>query len=273
MVRAWKLAALVVTATAVSALATTADAAPFTIRVTIENLAPARGNLLTPVWIGFHDGTFDLFNQGEVISPALERLAEDGNTAPLSAMFAAAPGARADGTSFGPSGPIAPGQSTTSEFVLDSRQLTYFSYASMVIPSNDAFIANGNPRAFQLFDGSGRFGGVDVTVLGRMVWDAGSEVNDEIPMNTAAFGQASPDTGVAENGVVSLHPGFMPRGSGGILDDEMFASADFTEAGYQIARITVTATPVPEPASMGLLALGLAVLGRRVHRRASGRRP
>ena len=272
MLRAFKLAALVATVTGLCSIAVPAHAAPFTVTVTVENRAPARGNLLTPVWIGFHNGTFDLYNPGQVVSPALERLAEDGSTAPLSALFAASAGAITDGTSFGPSGPIAPGQSTTSSFVLDSSQLTYFSYASMVIPSNDAFIANGNPLAFQVFDGTGRVTTVDFTILGSMVLDAGSEVNDEIPMNTAEFGQTVPDTGVAQNGVVTLHPGFRPAGSGGILDDEMFANADFTAAGYQIARITVTATPVPEPASLALLGLGIGVLGARARRCQPGRR-
>lgn len=64
-------------------------AAAVQVRVTVENLSPTGGTLLTPVWVGFHDGTFDLYDRGGVASPALERLAEDGNTAPLSAAFAA----------------------------------------------------------------------------------------------------------------------------------------------------------------------------------------
>ena len=57
------------------------------VQVTIENLAPADGNFLTPAWVGFHDGTFDVYDLGAPASAALERLAEDGNTEPLSDGF------------------------------------------------------------------------------------------------------------------------------------------------------------------------------------------
>jgi hypothetical protein len=89
-----------------------------------------------------------------------------------------------------------------------------------------------------------------------MVLDAGTEVNDEIPMNTAFFGQMMPNTGTNENGVVMTHPGFLPPGSGGILDDPMFANANFKAADYQVAEITVQA--VPEPATFGLAGAALA---------------
>jgi len=45
-------------------------------------------------------------------------------------------------------------------------------------------------------------------VSGAEVLDGGTEVNDELPVNTAFFGQMAPNTGVAENGVVLEHPGF-----------------------------------------------------------------
>ncbi|MCP4248268.1 MAG: hypothetical protein GY778_14575, partial [bacterium] len=84
--------------------------------------------------------------------------------------------------------------------------------------------------------------------------DAGTEVNDEIPAHTAFFGQTEPDTGIDEFGVVHDHPGFLPPGSGGILDDPGFANADFTQSGYEIARIIIirSDTPVPSGAVSGL---------------------
>lgn len=236
------------------------------IRVTVTNLAPANGSFLTPVWVGFHDGSFDLYDTGAAVSPAFERLAEDGNNAPLMADFMASGAGSAQGTLGG--APIGPSASVSSVFNLSgtSAKSRYFSYASMVVPSNDAFVANGNPMAFQIFSPSGSFLGANFIVLGSMVYDAGTEVNDEIPMNTAFFGQTVPNTGVAQNGVVMIHPGFNPTGSGGILDSTMFSGADFKASGYQIARIQVE--QVPEPSSILLSMTGLlAAIGFSARRR------
>lgn len=211
---------------------------PVDITLTIVNDAPADGIFLTPVWIGLHDGTFDLFTAGQAASPGLERLAEDGNTGTLSEAFLAAPGAGFDMTVVSSEGilPFAPGEATTVTFTLDANdpKHRYLSFAAMVIPSNDAFIGNSNPMAYPLFDDAGNFAGTSFLRLGSQVYDAGTEVNDELPANTAFFGQAAPDTGSAENGTVALHPGFNAVGSGGILDDPMFANADFTAPGFQV---------------------------------------
>ena len=75
------------------AAVTTVPAQAAEVQVTIENLAPATGNFLTPFWVGFHDGTFDLYDVGAAASAELERVAEDGNTAPLADGFLAS-GAR-----------------------------------------------------------------------------------------------------------------------------------------------------------------------------------
>lgn len=236
------------------------SAAPVEVRVTVTNLAPANGTFLTPVWVGFHNGGFDLYDMGAASSMGLERIAEDGNTAPLSAMFTAAGAGTVQGTMPGPAGPIAPGQAATMQFTLDNLAASsrYFSYASMIIPSNDAFIANGNPMAHRIFADNGTFQSASFLVLGSQVLDAGTEVNDEIPANTAFFGQSVPDTGVAEGGVVHVHPGFKRPGAGGILDASMFSAADFIAQGYQVARVDVA--QVPEPSSVALAALGLGAI-------------
>ncbi|OLT65962.1 MULTISPECIES: spondin domain-containing protein [Moorena] len=247
-----------VTVTSTLAMASRATAA--TLKVTIESLAPENGTLLTPVWVGFHNGLFDIYDRGEAASPGLERIAEDGNAAVLSQEFFASGAGSVDGVIPGPNGPVASGDIAQATFTVDSTS-RYFSYAAMILPSNDAFIANGNPLAFEIFDEEGNFTGADFTVLGSQVLDAGTEVNDEQQTTTAFFGQTIPDTGTPENGVVTLHPGFIPGGP--ILSTETFAQGDFTVDGYQIARIKVE--KVPESSTTGgLLAIGgLLWLGSR----------
>lgn len=228
------------------------------LTVTVTNLSPNAGAFATPVWFGLHDGTFDLYDMGAPVSAELERIAEDGNVMPLRGAFAAA--GFNDGVVLGLdggfAGPIEPGETASATISVDGSH-RYFSYASMLIPSNDAFVANGNPMAFEAFDANGNFQPFSFIVMGSMVLDAGSEVNDEIPMNTAFFGQMNPDTGVMENGLVRLHDGFIPGGP--ILSDPMFMNADFTAPGYRFLMITVT----PAPASAGAIGLLAAWASRR----------
>ena len=207
--------------------------------IKVENLAPNKGTCQTPAWVAIHDGTFDTYDRDQPISGPMERLAEDGNNGPIIEDFARAPGGLWDGTVG--TAPLCPGEVAYLPFAVsaESGKDYYFSYASMVLPSNDAFISNGNPLAHKIIS-DGEFVDVDFIVQGRQVLDAGSEVNDEIPENTAFFGQHVPDTGDDEHGVVTLHPGFIPVDKGGkILADPRFAYAHFKADGYDMMRFTV----------------------------------
>lgn len=213
--------------------------------VTVQSLAPNPGGTCqTPVWVGIHDGGFDLYNRNEPIVPTfsfMEALIEDGNNAPVIAAFNEGGMGRAWDGVVGMA-PICPGQSATLDFMFPTSRLTagstfYFSYASMVLPSNDAFIANGNPTVHPIFDASGNFVPVSFNVGGNEVLDGGTEDNDEQPINTAFFGQVRPNTGTTTSDNVVLHPGFItePRR---IL--EARPAADFTDAGYRTMDIVVT---------------------------------
>ncbi len=238
------------------------------VRVTMRNNAPDMGTFQTPVWVGFHDGQFDLYDQGAAANTffpntnALERIAEDGTIDPLNEAFDAMGFGVSQGvlrgTLFGPP-PVQPGETVSMSFRLDQQAATsrYFSYASMVIPSNDAFIANGNPMAHEIFDAGGNFVATGFTVEGGEVLDAGTEDNDEIPMNTAFFGQMTPDTGDDQMGLVELHPGFMDAGMGGILDNAMFANADFTGPDYECLQVSFAELGTPEPGT-GLVVLNVS---------------
>lgn len=216
------------------------QAASFPVRVTVTNMAPEKGVHLTPPWIGFHSGSFDLYDRNDPASEGIERLAEDGNPAPLSDSFGMNAGEGIQGV-LDNKGPLAPGESVSLLLRLspDTDSHRFFSYASMVIPSNDAFIANDNSEAIRLFNDSGKFVGADFVIGGSEVLDAGTEINDETPAHTAFFGQMSPDTGDNENGMIRSHSGFKAPGEGGILDDPMFQNADFTQSDSKIARIQI----------------------------------
>ncbi|NJL39262.1 MAG: PEP-CTERM sorting domain-containing protein [Leptolyngbyaceae cyanobacterium RM2_2_4] len=263
-----------------SLLAVASAASAVTLKVSIENLAPSNGTLLTPLWVGFHNGDFDIYDRDVSLDlfPGTESLVEDGATQEISDRFTEVGAGTVQGTIFGAegtnNGPIDVGETATLFFEVDPTLSSsrFFSYASMVIPSNDAFIANGNPTAHPIFDEAGNFIGADFIELGADVLDGGTEVNDELPMNTAFFGQTAPNTGVDENGVVTIHPGFNSVGSGGILDAPQFANADFKAEGYQVARIRVELVEedvqdVPEPTTvLGMLAVGGAFWLSRRHR-------
>ena len=216
------------------------------IEIRVTNLAVADGSLLTPVVVATQNGIYDQFDVGSAASESIERLAEDGTTGP---RIAAALGSGGVGEAQATAGgPLAPGESRVLTFFADpSDPLTqYLSYASMVIPSNDAFIGNDDPMQLDLFDENGslirRVGEDAYIVTGDDVYDAGTEVNDEIPENTAALAQAAPNTGVTENGLIRQHEGF--QGSerlGGPVGNVLTArpGSDFTIEGSQVLSIEV----------------------------------
>ena len=221
------------------------------LQVTVENLLAPGGTFLTPVWFGFHDGVgFDLFDLASPASQGLERLAEDGTIDPISAEFLAAAGlSGVDGAVFGLGagvpGPIDPGETASAIInVDDPAGAQFFTWATMVIPSNDAFLATtDDPQGEQVFDADGNFlGPISITRIGADVLDAGTEANTE--EGAAFLNQTAPDQGTPEGGTVELHPGFNgsaanpggapinildPAGAntpGGALDP---AIADFTD--------------------------------------------
>jgi hypothetical protein len=109
-------------------------------RVIVTNLAPNQGIFFTPVWFAVHDGSFDIYDRDVSATPALERLAEDGTTMPISELFGAGnvPGHVFDAT-ISSAGPLAPGNTVEFEFELNEDEFPmgdlYFSYASMIVPS------------------------------------------------------------------------------------------------------------------------------------------
>lgn len=212
------------------------------ITVTVTNTLDAGGTFLTPVWFGFHDGAaFDLYDRGEAVSLGLERLAEDGAVNGLAAEFNQQVGdngvdATVLGLGQGAPGPIDPGE--TASFTInvnpDDVGPGYFTWATMIIASNDAFLASpGNPLTDAIFDENGAFlGPLTIERFGSDVLDAGTEVNTEL--DAAFINQTGPNTGITENGVVTVHEGFIgseggPAGESIILGGTSAAGTVFTD--------------------------------------------
>ena len=120
-----------------------AHAPPLRGTVYVTSNTPTQGTCQIPVWVGVHDSSFDLYDCGTPTSSALEALAQDGNNDPIIADFAAAPSGIFDRVVGG--APICPGETVELpfEFALVPGATHYFSYASMILPSNDAFVAIG----------------------------------------------------------------------------------------------------------------------------------
>lgn len=241
-----------------------------TLEVTLENLAQENGHTLSPLWFGFHDGDFNTFDLGSPAPSSIENLAEEGiigmedevpgvieaaielglnpDVLPpiedtISGQFDVESG---EGSTQGrilpetDMGIILPGEIGATDIELEGsiEDNRFLSYGAMFFPSNDAFIADGEP--FEIFDEEGNFVGDEITILGNQVYDAGTEINTESPTNVP-FDLPEVGIGPEENGVIIPSQGLFPAGSGGVLDynDGFFSEADIIGTGLPLARITV----------------------------------
>jgi uncharacterized protein (TIGR03382 family) len=257
---------------AVAASAMVASAGAAVLEVTIENTQSAGGLSLTPFWIAAHGGGFDVYDSGVPATgfPGLEELAELGDTGPLSSAFASSTDGVAGGVDTtvvnGTGAPVfSAGESTTVSFdTVDPTLNRFFSFASMVVPTNDLFVANGDPQAYELFDGAGNFNGpLVIEIFGSDVLDAGTEVNDIEEGGAFVDGVAGTD-GLDENGTIGTFFGspdadtYLDSLVGVTTADGNVVSQAFGR-GDLIARITI----VPAPGAAALAGLGLVWGARR----------
>ncbi len=180
------------------------------VQFTFENLQPGDGFFFTEAWVGLHNGDFDLFDAGERATPGLEALAEGGNTELLGSEFAA-PGRLQATVGNGDVQFISPGEVIEGSIdIINPQNYRYVSFASMLIPTNDAFF--GNDDAIEIFDADGNFNGpITIEITGADLYDAGTEVNDAQGAAGFSLGFDGVNGGESTNdptGVVAQHPGF-----------------------------------------------------------------
>lgn len=256
---------------ALAALAVAAIGAPAMaqqLSITVENTQASGGFAFTPFWFGFHDGSFDVFTTGQAASGGITEIAELGDTGPLSSRFSSEQASGVQATFLDPNGPpvFSAGESaTTSINVGDASVNRYFNYASMVVPTNDLFVGNGN--AIELFDASGNFNGpLTIEIYGRNVYDAGTEVND-ITNGAAFIAGLDATLGADENSVVRAF--FSDAGDSAYIDSILgtqTAPGPLVTTGFGEATLLGRITITPAPGT----ALPLAVCGLAAARRRRG---
>jgi hypothetical protein len=261
--RPWRAVAVTL-ATAGAAL--TAQAAVVDVTVTVQNLVPAQGIAFAPLHLGFHGGSFDAFDLGGVATEPIISVAEGGAGGAWQAAFAAADPTATRGTV---GGLLLPGASSSLTLRVDTALNPLFTFAGMVVPSNDFFIGNDDPAEYRLFDAAGSLTTPSITVTAGEIWDAGSEVFD--PAAAAFVGNN--DLRTAQNSVVAFNfaelAAFngLTTGAGYTFDSRL-------SAGSEVYRISFEVSPVPEPGSLAMLTAGLLGVGwvarRRRAERASG---
>lgn len=248
---------------AITALAATtgiASANIVEVRVSVQNLAPSQSVSFAPLRVGFGAGAFDAFDINQNAGEEIISIAEGGSGADWFPAFAAAePNATLGTVLPNPAGPLLPGQTGFADFTVNTSVNRFFTFGAMVVPSNDYFIGNDSPTAYELFSAQGDLLIGSISQYARDIWDAGSEVD-------GAFGAAflvgsNNDDRIADDSAVEFD-----------FDGLSIFNGLTTAAGYEfdsqltadleVYRITFEIIPAPG-ASAALAIAGLAGLRRR----------
>jgi hypothetical protein len=183
-------------------------AASATYAVTVHNLTA--GQPFTPPIAATHRTPVSVFSVGEPARFGVKEIAENGNLAPLHSWLTDERHVSDVVIAVGSPPPLLPGESRTFEITID-RGARYLSLISMLICTNDGFTGVDGLRLPMRH-------GETVSAYAD-AYDAGTEINTEdfadlVPPCPALTGVPStvPGTGMsdpalAENGVVSHHPG------------------------------------------------------------------
>jgi hypothetical protein len=162
------------------AFCASAGAVQRNVLVSIENLAPTNSNSISfaPLHVAFNSGSFDAFNEGVAAGPEIISVAELGAGSEWQSAFAMADPTAVRGAIDMPF-PLLPGASGSKLFsLIDTTLNPFFTFAAMLLPSNDHFIGNDSPTQYRLFDAAGNLAITSITLMASDIWDAGSEAFD-----------------------------------------------------------------------------------------------
>ncbi len=265
----FKIKTAIAIALTTTALAGNASAA--TIEVTVTNLQGAGGLSATPLYTAFHNGNFDAFSEGAAASAGVELIAETGNASVVAQeRLAVDPSSSGSviASSDGPP-PLQPGETETRQFELTPDAAVYFTFLSMLLPSNDTFIGNDDHRAFQVFNDDGSFSGpLSITVTGEDFYDAGTEANDAGVNGGAAFVAGRDITqGGTDSGLITRATSLADFAGLELATGDFLGSADLIDFGtnpsaFNFLQIDIRqVAAVPLPAGLPLLAAGLGAFG------------
>ncbi len=256
-----------ITSPAIRALAVTlvvasgAHAQQRLVTITINNLAPTNSVSFAPLHFGFHSGVFDAFNNGQTPGAGIVSIAEGGAGGQWQTDFAAADPTATRGTI---AGPLQPGETRSQSFMVNTGLNPFFTFAAMVVPSNDFFIGNDNPLAFRLFDAMGNLVINSINQSSSQIWDAGSEIFSVAGAAFLVNGVNAVRT--AQNGVVSFNFAELAGFNGQQTATGYTFNSQLT-ANQPVYRIDFQSQVVPEPGTVVLLSAGLLSLALAARRR------
>ena len=212
----YALTAAAVSGLLMSSTAATADG-PASYHVTVTNITNSIN--FTPILVASHRKGVSLYELGSPASDELTAIAEGGDIAPLSAVLQDDPRV-ADVQDSGDL--LGPGESVTVT-VSATRGAHNISMASMMLPTNDGFIALNSVKA-------PRHGTVTYYSPG---YDAGTEPNDELCISIPGptCGGEGPSPGAGGEGYVHIN-----RGIHGIGD----LAPDVYDWRNAVAKITIS---------------------------------
>lgn len=230
------------------------------VTVTVENLAPPEGIAFAPLRVGFGNGSFDAFDTGEAAGAPIISVAEGGSGSLWFPAFAAAEPGAVLGTV---GGLLLAGQTASASFRVDALANPFFTFGSMVVPSNDHFIGNEDPREYRLFDAAGNLRITSIGQTAGEIWNAGSELFD--PAAAAFLQGGNNDLRTAEGGVVRFEFAEL-AGYDGLFTGAGYRFTSGLSADTPIYRISFSAVAVPEPSTWLMMILGFGVIGAGIRR-------